>query len=101
MGREINLDGGEITVIKALGTGGGETSGEELLGKTPSMDAQELIEVLKGLMMMGYIDGDKRSFHNAEELKTTHFHVNTGYSRDLREALDPQPEQKSRRVRRE
>jgi hypothetical protein len=26
-GREINLDGGEISIIKALGTGGGEIDG--------------------------------------------------------------------------
>jgi hypothetical protein len=101
MAREINLDGGEMLVIKALGVRGGEISGEVLLEKIPSMDANALIDVLKSLMMMGYIDGDKSSFYSAEELKGIHFQVNSGYSRELKEALDPQPQSKSKRVRRE
>ena len=103
MARDIQLDGGEIGVIKALGTGGAETSGEELMAKLQGMSAVELIDVLKGLIQMGYVDADKNSFHNDEELRAAHFHVNTGYARDLREALDPREDAKpkSRRVRRE
>src|SRR4051812_34311025 len=99
MAREINLDGGEVMIVKTLGLGGGETSGETLLEKIPSMDPYELADVLKGLLMMGYIDCDKSSFYSAEELKAAYFQVNPGYSRELRQALDPQPEAKSRRVR--
>jgi hypothetical protein len=101
MAREINLDGGEITVLKALGLGGAESSGETLLGRIPSMDPFQLMNVLKDLIMMGYVDADKNSFYSEEEMKVIHFQVNPGYSRELREALDPQPEVKSRRVRRE
>src|SRR5688500_15834342 len=100
MARDIQLDGGEISVIKALGTGGGEVTGESLLTRISSMSTHEMADVLKGLIQMGYVDADKRSFHGEEEFKSTNFHVNSGYARDLREALDPQPEQKSRRVRR-
>ncbi len=101
MARDIQLDGGEISVIKALGTGGGEVTGEVLLTRISSMSVHEMADVLKSLIMMGYVDADKRSFHGEEEFKATNFHVNSGYARDLREALDPQPEQRSRRVRRE
>ena len=101
MAHEINLDGGETTIIKALGTGGAEVSGETLIDRTPSMVPMELIEILKSLIMQGYVEADRRSFHSEDDLKATNFNVNSGYARDLREALDPRTEKKSRRVRRE
>lgn len=101
MARDINLDGGEILVIKALGLGGGEIDGDTLLGKIPSMDVYELMDVLKNLIMMGYVDSDKASFYDKEEFKGIHFMVNPGYNKALRHALDPEPEVKSKRVRRE
>lgn len=101
MGHDINLDGGEISVIKALGVHGTELSGDELLGKLPGIVPAELIDTLKGLIMQGYVESDRRSVYNEEDLKIANFNVNSGYSRELKEALDPQPKQKSRRVRRE
>ncbi len=102
-GREINLDGGEISVIKALGFGSTEVTGEDLMAKlSGDLVPAELIDTLKGLMMMGYIEADKGSFYNVDELKVVHFRVNSGYGKDLREALNPQPKaKKSKRVRRE
>ena len=102
-GREINLDGGEITVIKALGVGSGEMSGEDLLQRVGGeLIPAELIDTLKDLMMVGYVDADKSAFYNLDELKAIHFRVNSGYTKDLREALNPGRQQpKSRRVRRE
>ncbi len=102
-GREINLDGGEVSVIKALGVGSGEMSGEDLLARLGGeLVPAELNDTLKGMMMMGYIDADKSSFHDLEDLKAMYFRVNSGYTKALREALDPRPQkQKSRRVRRE
>ena len=103
MSREINLDGGEISVLKAIGFGGTHLSGEQLLEKVPDLEEAELIDTLQGLMMMGYVVADKQSFHTRDDLERTNFHVNSGYSRELRESLDPnkKPEKKSRRVRRE
>lgn len=102
-GREINLDGGEISVIKALGVGSGEMSGEDLISRLGGeLVPAELIDTLKGLMMMGYVEADRNAFYNVDELKAIHFRVNSGYSKDLREALNPQPQpKKSKRVRRE
>ena len=88
-------------MIKALGLGGAELSGEGLLDKIPNMMAAELAGVMKGLLTMGYINADKSSFYSDEEFKKTNFQVNPGYSRELRDALDPEPTKKSRRVRRE
>jgi len=103
-GREINLDGGEISVIKALGVGSGEMNGEDLMTRLGGeLVPAELIDTLKGLMMMGYVEADKNAFYKADDLKTIFFRVNSGYSKDLREALNPtaQKPKKSRRMRRE
>ncbi len=102
MAREINLDGAEVTIIKALGLGGGEISGEALLNKIPNQGSADLASILKDLIMVGYVDADKNSFYSDEEFKKTNFHVNPGYAKELRDALDPEdPKPKSRRVRRE
>jgi len=97
---DINLDGGEISIIKALGLGGSDVEGEILIERLPQLEPAELIDTLKGLLMMGYISADQ-SFSALEDMKKTNFHVNSGYSKDLKEALDPQPQMKSKRIRRE
>ncbi len=103
-GREIQLDGGEVTIIKALGVGASqEVNGEDLLAKVSSeFVPADLIDTVKDLIMVGYVEADKSSFYNLDEFKSVHFRVNPGYSKDLREALNPQRQKpKSRRVRRE
>ena len=103
-GREINLDGGEISVIKALGVGSGEMTGDDLMSRLAGdLVPAELMDTLKGLMMLGYVEADKSSFYNTDEFKNIHFRVNSGYSKDLREALNPlqAKPKKSKRVRRE
>jgi hypothetical protein len=100
---EINLDGGEISILKALGLGGSEITGEELMEKVPDLMEAELIDSIKGLIMMGYVVADRRSFYDEEGLKLTKFCVNSGYAKDLKAAMDPRTgrEAKSKRVRRE
>lgn len=98
----ITLDGGEISIIKALGIGGGEITGEVLLERLNGFEVAEVIDVLQGLMVMGYVTSERDHFHSSEDLKKLSFRVNSGYAKELKEALDPRPEQpKSRRVRRE
>jgi len=100
--RELNLDGGEVSVIKAIGLSGSDVSGEDIMHRCPELVPAELIDTLKSLMMLGYVVSDAGSFHDFEELKRISFHVNSGYSKDLREALNPQQNKpKSKRVRRE
>jgi hypothetical protein len=102
-GREINLDGGEISIIKALGMSSSEVLGEDLITKVSiDLAPAEVIDTIKGLIAMGYVDADKSGFYSVEDLKPIYFRINSGYSKDLRDALDPQPNRvKSRRVRRE
>ena len=100
--REINLDGTEISVVKALGFGSTETLGKDLIERCSDLPIAELIDCLQGLMGIGYVVADKSGFYKREDMENVYFRVNSGYMKDLREALDPRPEvKKSRRVRRE
>ena len=102
MGREIQLDGAEISIVKAIGIGGGEIDGGTLITRCEDLDIAELIDVLRGLIMQGFVDADSDAFYNEEEMEDINFRVNSGYSKDLKDALDPQPTgKKSKRVRRE
>lgn len=101
-GREINLDGTETSIIKAIGIGGGEITGATLMERCPELAEAELIDTLKGLMSMGYVDSDRTSFYKKEELEPMVLRVNSGYAKEIKEALDPRPQKvKSKRVRRE
>lgn len=99
---DINLDGGERTIIKALGFGGMAVAGDVLFERCPGFEEAEFIDSLQGLVMIGYVTTDTHRFRTLEDLEKASFQVNSGYSRDLREALNPQAKpKKSRRVRRE
>ncbi len=104
---EINLDGGEKAILKAIGLGGSNISGKQLLEKCEGgMEEMEFVSTIRGLLMMGYILADKQSFHDLHDVEVSQFHVNSGYARDLKEAMDPRlrqerKNQRNRRVRRQ
>jgi hypothetical protein len=102
MGREIQLDGTEISVVKAIGIGGGEIDGTTLIARCEELDFAELLDAVRGLMMQGFVEADSSSFYNAKEMEAVNFRVNSGYAKDLKDAVDPKPsDKKSKRVRRE
>ena len=102
MAQEIQLDGAEISIVKAIGIGGGEVDGGTLIERCADLELAELMDVLHGLMDLGYVEGDSDVFYNAEEMADIKFRVNSGYSKDLKDALDDKPQpKKSKRVRRE
>jgi hypothetical protein len=103
MGRsEIHLDGTETSVIKAIGITGGDIKGDELMALLPDLVEMELVDILKGLITMGYVVADRQAFYDKAGLEITTFHVNSGYSKDLKEAMDPSRNRpKSKRIRRE
>jgi len=103
---DINLDGGEKEILKAIGLGGSNVSGKQLIERVNSMEEAEFVSILRGLLMMGYVVADKQSFHNFDDVEHADFHVNSGYARDLKEALDPRlrrerKDMRNRRVRRQ
>ena len=97
----INLDGGETSIIKALGFGGAPLNGAVLFERCAGLEEAEFIDTIKGLIMFGYVSCDESSLQTMEEVGKANFQINSGYARDLKEAVNPQPKQKSRRVRRE
>ena len=102
MGNDIQLDGAEISIIKAVGIGGGEIDGGTLIERCADLELPELMDALHGLMDMGYVEGDSDVFYNKEEMEDISFRVNSGYAKDLKEAMDDRPQpKKSKRVRRE
>ncbi len=101
-GGDINLDGSEVSLLKAIGLMGSGVDGATLETRLGDMLPAEIIDALRALVAVGYVEADKTSFHNAEEFRKTNFNVNSGYARDLKEAMDPREEpKKSKRVRRE
>ncbi len=102
MAHDIQLDGTEISVIKALGIGGSEIDGEALRERCSELETSELVDTLKGLISQGYVSADNDSFYDAKGMDKLFFRVNSGYAKALKNALDPRVEpRKSKRVRRE
>ncbi len=90
MSREINLSGGDISVIKALGLTGSGVNGMKLLERLGDMGVAELIDTLDGLMMFDYVVSDVDPIRRKEDLERATIKVNSTHIRDLREALNPQ-----------
>ena len=101
MPRDIQLDGAEVSVIKSLGMSG-DTEGSVLMERCSELDPAELIDTVRGLISVGYVDSESDAFHSEEEFAKIHFRVNSNYAKELRDALDPMPDtKKSKRVRRD
>src|SRR5262245_10351965 len=97
----IPLDGAEVSIIKALGFSG-VVDGAGLVERCADLEFAELLDSLKGLIAMGYVESDSYTMHSKEEMEKAHFHVNSGYAKDLKDSLEPREEpKKSKRVRRE
>src|ERR1700719_110382 len=102
MQREINLSGGEITLLKTLGLSGTPIYGRLLIDRLGEMESAEFLDELTGLISQGYVLCDKVSLRTMEDVEHARFRVNASYARDLRDALNPsrRREEKSRRRRR-
>ncbi|MBA2622923.1 MAG: hypothetical protein H0U88_04795 [Chthoniobacterales bacterium] len=101
MGQEIKLSGGEISVLKSIGTSGSPTLGKVLLEKAESVEQAELIETLNGLIEMDYVVANRVNLRTVEEVEKTFFRVSPAYSRDLRDAMNPSKKREEQRARRD
>jgi len=101
--REINLSGGEITILKTLGLTGVATPGSALLERLNEMEAAEIIDTLDGLLTTGYVLSNRVNVRTVEDVQRALFRVNSSYLRELREIIHPtrrsQREQRERRRR--
>jgi hypothetical protein len=102
MHREINLSGGEITLLKTLGLSGAPTYGKLLVEGIGDMEETEFLDDLTGLISLGYVLADKVNIRTMEDVERTVFRVNASYARDLKDALHPgrRREREPRRRRR-
>lgn len=102
MHREINLSGGEISLLKAMGLSGAPTYGKVLVDHVGEMESAEFLDELNGLISLGYVLSDKVNLRTMEDVERSVFRVNASYARDLRNAIQPgrRREQERRRRRR-
>ncbi len=86
---EITLNGGEITLLKTIGLGGGLVGGKQLAERMDSMEGAELLDALSGLMAEGYVLSNKVNVRTLDALESASFRVNPVHARDLRGAVYP------------
>jgi len=85
--REIKLNGGEITVLKALGLAGTPVFGKLLLERAGDMGNAEFLDTLGGLLALGYVVSNKVNVIKIEDVEHAFFRVNPSYARELRDAM--------------
>ena len=100
MRREIQLNGGEITILKAIGLTGTAMGGKFLLDRIEEVEAGEFIDTLEGLLAMGYLLATKVNIRTLEDVERASFRVNPSYAHDLKDALDPNRRREAAKQRR-
>ena len=84
--KNIRLSGREMAVIRSLGFALG-TNGIELAENT-RIAPEDLVDVLNGLMEVGYVEAVPFAEQTAVgALPTTEFEVNSAYTHELKAAL--------------
>jgi hypothetical protein len=101
MPREIKLSGGEISVLKAIGTSGTQVFGQLLLGKIEDAERTEFLDTLVGLIDQGYVVSSKVNIRRIEDVETAFFRVAPAFARDLRDAMNPSRKRNEERARRQ
>lgn len=89
MPRELNLDGGEISLLKTLGLTGAPMAGKFLLERMHEMETGEFIDTLEGLISMGYVLSSKVNVRTVADVEQTFFRVNPSYAHALRDSIHP------------
>ena len=101
MGREIKLDGGEITVLKTIGLSGTPIAGRLLASRVGGMGANELALTLNGLIALDYVLSNTVNVRTIDDVEKAVFRVNTAHTRDLRDAIHPGMKREKHGARRE
>ena len=101
MSRDIKLDGGEITLLKTLGLSGMQVDGKQLAERMEDQEEAEFLDTLNGLVSLGYVLASKANVRTMHDVERSTFRVNPSYSRDLKDALNPNARREERRERRD
>ena|SRR5436190_4325546 len=89
MGRDIRLDGGEISVLKKIGLSGTPLLGKLLIDRIEEMETGEFLDTLCGLIDLGYVISNKVNIRLMEDVQKAFFRVNPTYAKDLQDAVNP------------
>ncbi len=89
MAAEIKLNGGEITVLKAMGLSGSSILGKMLIERAGEMEPAEFLDTLVGLLDLGYVVSNRVNVRNLAEVEIALFRVSPTHARDLKEAVVP------------
>lgn len=101
MGRDIHLDGGEISLLKKIGLSGAQVYGKILLDRVEGMETAELLDTLTGLIDQGYVLSNKVNIRLIEDAEKAFFRVNAAYAKDLRDAVNPSAKRERDRAQRQ
>jgi hypothetical protein len=89
MGRDIKLDGGEITILKKIGLSGSPVHGAILIGRIEEMETGEFLDSLIGLIDLGYVLCNKVNIRLMEDVEKAAFRTNPAFAKDLQDAVNP------------
>jgi len=70
MGREIKLSGGEISVLKSIGTSGASVSGKVLVDKLADSEQAQYLETLNDLIAMNYVVANRPIFDRSRKWRS-------------------------------
>jgi len=100
MGREIKLDGGEISILKKIGLSGSPLYGKLLLDRIEEMETGEFLDSLGGLIDQGYVISNKVNIRLMEDVEKAFFRVNPVHSKELQDAVNPSRKRERERAER-
>ena len=103
MGREIKLDGGEISILKKIGLSGAPLFGKLLIDRIEEMETGEFLDTLAGLIDQGYVVSNKVNVRVMADVEKAFFRVNPAHSKELQDAVNPsrkRERERSERLRR-
>jgi len=89
MGRDIKLDGGEISLLKKIGLSGAPLLGKLLIDRIEEMETGEFLDTLSGLMDLDYVLSNKVNVRTMEDVERAFFRVNPTHAKDLQDAVNP------------
>jgi hypothetical protein len=89
MGREIKLDGGEISILKKIGLSGAPLFGKLLIDRIEEMETGEFLDTLMGLIDLNYVLSNKVNIRLMADVEKAFFRVNPAYTKDLQDAVNP------------
>ena len=101
MGREIKLNGGEISILKKVGLSGSPLLGKLLIDRIEEMETGEFLDTLSGLIDLNYVLANKVNIRLMEDVEKASFRVNPSYAKDLQDAVNPSRKRERERTERQ